>query len=162
VPRPNAPRQLGGEDSLARRVAFERERRGWTTESLAKRMTDAGCPINQSAIWKIESGRPRRRITYDEALAFAEVFEIPLAEITLPPEVVIETAVRELFVEYAKASRVHQDALQRLRELHRYAMKILDRFPEARPVLDRLLDPATDPPTATRATGSPHSDSTSW
>jgi len=45
-------------------------------------MHDAGCPIAASAIWKVEQGG--RRITLDEAMAYAQVFEMPLAELTLP------------------------------------------------------------------------------
>jgi transcriptional regulator with XRE-family HTH domain len=47
-------------------------------------MTKAGAPMNQSAIWKIENGKPRRRITVDEAIAFAKVFEVPLDELLTP------------------------------------------------------------------------------
>lgn len=38
-------------------------------------MTDAGCPIQGSAIYKIEKADPPRRITVDELVAFATVFE---------------------------------------------------------------------------------------
>jgi transcriptional regulator with XRE-family HTH domain len=79
VPKPN-PRLPGAEDMAARRVAYERARREWSREDLARRMTDAGTPVNQSAIYKIEHGTPRRTISLDEALAFAEVFELPSVE----------------------------------------------------------------------------------
>ena len=69
---------LASEDELARRISYERDRRSWSPGGLASLMTKAGCPMNQSAIWKIENGEPRRKITVDEALAFAIQRELPL------------------------------------------------------------------------------------
>ena len=106
MPRPNPLRSLGGEETLARRVAYERERRGWSTQGLAQRMTDVGCPINQTAIWKIESGRPRRRITYDEALAFAEVFEVELEDLAIPPELKASAQLQDLFEKLSSRTKL--------------------------------------------------------
>jgi transcriptional regulator with XRE-family HTH domain len=114
MPRPNPPRPLRGEVNLARRIAYERERAGWSTEGLARRMTDHGCPINQSAIWKIENGDPPRRITYDEAVAFAEVFDIPLEELSVPPEIVADRTALQLLDEYRRARQEAIDAFYRL------------------------------------------------
>lgn len=75
---------LANEDVLARRIAFERKSRNWSPGGLANLMTKAGAPMNQSAIWKIENGKPRRRITVDEAIAFAKVFDVPLDELLTP------------------------------------------------------------------------------
>jgi transcriptional regulator with XRE-family HTH domain len=129
MPRPNPPRLLGGESGLARRVAYERERRGWSTEGLAKRMADVGCAINQSAIWKIENGDPPRRITYDEALAFARVFEMPLVDLAVAPEVAADGELRALLLE-------HDQVEDQLKKLHRRETEIadavavlMDRFP---------------------------------
>jgi transcriptional regulator with XRE-family HTH domain len=141
LPRPNPPRPLRGEANLARRVAFERQRAGMSTDGLAKRMTDLGCPIHQSAIWKIENGDPPRRITYDEALAFAEVFGLPLEELAIPPELVTEQAVVELIDTYRKARDEHEMAY------HRIAMHIRDH-PETRELFERHAlweDLSTDP-----------------
>lgn len=85
MPR-SVPRTIGSEDSLARRIEYEREQRGWSPASLAERMTKAGCQMSQSAVWKIENGRPRRRITVDEAVAFAAVFETTLEKLLVPVE----------------------------------------------------------------------------
>jgi hypothetical protein len=85
---PKAPaRSAIAEEALAHRVKVERERRQWSPAGLAARMTSAGCPLTQSSIWKIENGQPRRRITFDEAVGFARVFDIPLEDLALPPEV---------------------------------------------------------------------------
>ena len=85
MPRPNKPREVYAEGYLADRIVSERETRGWSLEGLAKRMTDAGCAINQSAIYKIEQGRPRRRITVDELVAFSRVFDIALDDLLTDP-----------------------------------------------------------------------------
>jgi transcriptional regulator with XRE-family HTH domain len=74
------------EDGLARRITYEREQKGWSPGGLADLMTKAGCPMNQSAIWKIENGNPRRKITVDEALALARVFETTIDDLLVPPE----------------------------------------------------------------------------
>lgn len=77
---------MQAEEALALRIAFERERRGWSPAGLASRLSKIGCPMTQSGIWKIENGEPRRRITFDEAVAFAKVFEVPLDELATSPE----------------------------------------------------------------------------
>lgn len=114
MPRPNPPRPLRREANLARRIAYERQRAGMSTEGLAKRMTDLGCPINQSAVWKIENGDPPRRITYDEAIAFAEVFGMPLDELSVPPEIVADRAAMQLIDDYERARREHVDLFYKI------------------------------------------------
>jgi len=81
------------EDNLAERIAAEREAHGWTNDGLAKRMTDAGCPMTGSAIFKIEKAEPRRRIVVDELVAFSRVFGIPIEQLLLDPELVAEQEV---------------------------------------------------------------------
>jgi transcriptional regulator with XRE-family HTH domain len=85
VSRPNKPRRVYAEDYLAARIASERQAQGWSLEGLAERMTKAGCAINQSAIYKIEQGQPRRRITVDELVAFSRVFGLPLDDLLTDP-----------------------------------------------------------------------------
>jgi transcriptional regulator with XRE-family HTH domain len=80
VPRPNPPRLPGVEDVVARRIAAERTLRGWSYADLAGRLTELGCPIGASAVWKIEQEENRRRITVNEAVAFARAFDIDLAD----------------------------------------------------------------------------------
>lgn len=78
--------RLGREDLLAARIERERRARGWSQERLAREMAQAGCPLPQSAISKIERPGPggRRAITLDEALAFSRVFDTPLPELVVP------------------------------------------------------------------------------
>jgi transcriptional regulator with XRE-family HTH domain len=91
------------EDNLARRIAAEREARGWTYDGLAKRMTDAGCPMNQSALYKIEQLTPRRRITVDELVAFSRVFGVPVEQLLLPPEIALADELAERVLEWDQA-----------------------------------------------------------
>jgi hypothetical protein len=62
MPRPNAPREIRerGEANLARRLEYERTSRGLSYEALARAMADAGCPIQGSALYRIEKGDPPR------------------------------------------------------------------------------------------------------
>lgn len=95
MPPRSQPRTVLAELSLARRIAFEREQREWSPAGLALRMTKAGCPMTQSAIWKIENGDPPRRITFDEAVTFAGVFDVSLDELASPPDVVAAQSVAD-------------------------------------------------------------------
>jgi transcriptional regulator with XRE-family HTH domain len=97
MPPRGEPKRIGAEEFLARRVQYERERRGWTHTGLAKRISEAGCPMNQSALWKIENGEPRRRITVDEAVAFATVFEINVSELLADVDDVITRKIDDYY-----------------------------------------------------------------
>ncbi|MFF4847962.1 helix-turn-helix domain-containing protein [Streptomyces sp. NPDC001194] len=79
------PQPGDGEDNVAAHVRFERGLRGWSTAELARYVTEAGCPISQSAVWRIESGEPRRKITVDELIAFAKVFGKGVHDLLRPP-----------------------------------------------------------------------------
>jgi len=98
MPPRNVTRSLLTESALAARVAYEREKRGWTYDGLAKRMTDVGCAINQSGLYKVERGEPRRRITVDELVAFSQVFQIPVEHLLLSPELAASKEVAELLI----------------------------------------------------------------
>jgi transcriptional regulator with XRE-family HTH domain len=121
VPR-QTPRPIGAEEMVARRVEYERKRRGWSNAELARRMTDFGCPINQSAIQKIEHGSPRRTISLDETLAFMYVFGLSLETLQSPPEEVIGAEVARFIQEMYEAGDQALLLLTRVNEL-------LARFP---------------------------------
>lgn len=84
MPRPNRARSLESEENLQHRIAWEREQRGMTYEGLAKRMTDLGCAIHASAIYKIEKGSPPRKVTVSELIALSKVFETTTDELLVP------------------------------------------------------------------------------
>ncbi|MFJ4410731.1 helix-turn-helix transcriptional regulator [Streptomyces sp. NPDC088910] len=105
---------LYSEGNAAARIALERETRGWSTTELAARMTKAGVPMNQTAVWRMENGKPRRKITLDEALGFARVFELPLEELMSPPLDGIDLEGRRFVQEAVEAFYESRDAQDRL------------------------------------------------
>jgi hypothetical protein len=59
-------------------------------------MADAGTPVSQTAVWKIENGNPRRTISVDEALALAKVFEVDsIEDLTRPPTELVTAGLRQ-------------------------------------------------------------------
>ena len=58
------------------RVNAMREARGWSTRTLAQKMTEAGCPSDQSSQWRSAYGLPRRRVPLDEFAAYVVVFGV--------------------------------------------------------------------------------------
>jgi transcriptional regulator with XRE-family HTH domain len=94
--RLNPPRSIGGETNLARRIEKERTKRGWSYETLAKMLTAAGCSIQGSGIYKIEKADPPRRITVDELLALAQVFDTTVEDLLTPIEVLERERAQEL------------------------------------------------------------------
>lgn len=99
---------IGSGRQFAERIRIERQRRGWSQAELARRMRDAGQPLDQAAISKIESppGSDRlRRIDIDEAISFAKVFDLSLEEMTLPQA---EMQEREVLYLIAQAEELTQ------------------------------------------------------
>src|SRR5215469_12232384 len=134
MPR-QTPRTPGADELAAKRVRWEREQRGWSTAELARRVTDAGMPIRQQAIWQIENREPPRRISLGEALALAEVFGISIYDLTEPPGLLVTAEVRMYF---DRASEL----ITHLEAVYREALELLDRVvslpDQARPLLDYM------------------------
>ncbi|MGW4492701.1 helix-turn-helix domain-containing protein [Streptomyces sp. NPDC004376] len=134
------------EDHVAARIKLEREVRGWSTVKLAEEMAAAGHPINQSAIWRIESGKPRRRVNLDEALGFCKVFDITMQDLIGPPGELATPRIRQLAREYVQMTReyrqlraaIDQNQIQ-LGELQRELDAYGDKGPEQRGQVDELL-----------------------
>ncbi|MBV2356416.1 helix-turn-helix domain-containing protein [Streptomyces sp. J2-1] len=134
------------EEHVAARIKLEREVRGWSTVKLAEEMATAGHPINQSAIWRIESGKPRRRVNLDEALGFCKVFDITMHDLTGPPGELATPRVRQLAREYVEMTREYHQlraAIDRnqmhLSEIDRELNAYADKGPERRGQVDELL-----------------------
>jgi transcriptional regulator with XRE-family HTH domain len=96
MPRRNKPRSIASEANVAERVTRERESRELSYEALAKLMTDQGCSLVGSAIYRIEKGDPPRHITVDELVAFAKVFGVTIPDLLMPMELVRQDRAREL------------------------------------------------------------------
>ncbi|AEN11342.1 helix-turn-helix transcriptional regulator [Streptomyces sp. SirexAA-E] len=134
------------EDHVAARVKLEREVRGWSTVKLAEEMAAVGHPINQSAIWRIESGKPRRRVNLDEALGFCKVFDLTMQDLTGPPDELATPRIRQLAQEYVQMTREYHQlraAIDRnqmhLGEIQRELDAYGDKGPERRGQVDELL-----------------------
>lgn len=140
MPRPNQARTVLAEDNVAERVRVEREGREWSYEGMAKRVTDAGCPINASALHRIETARPRRKISVDELVAFARVFRMTPAEMLVPPDVAISREAAAAFEAWARAREHLDDAVTAVREtLDRLKHAVKDS-PVARDAIRPLVD----------------------
>lgn len=118
MPRPKPVRQVNHERHLARRIAEERERADWSMERLAQRMTEAGCAMDKSAIYRIESGNPPRRITLDEAVTFANVFKLNLNDLLLPTSVARNNEAKRLWRQYLSLK-------EKQRSLHEQTMSVM-------------------------------------
>ena len=104
---------LDSEANLAERIGLERERRSWSTAELARRMTEAGCPTSQSAVWRIENGVPRRKISVDELLAVSKVFGQALEDLVKP----VDESLNRL-VNYMEE---YSDIMHEVRSYHRWS-----------------------------------------
>jgi transcriptional regulator with XRE-family HTH domain len=143
MPRHNAPRDLLGERFVARRMATERDRRGWSNEGLARRMTDVGCPINQSALYKIEHSDPPRRITVDELIALSRVFGIDLPDLVCNPAVAGARQLMPLLDRLRAVDAEESEAMDRAqRERHKIEEQVrkITQTPEIQAAIDAQLE----------------------
>ena len=78
VYNPNMGLRDAADFYFGKRVRDERERRGWSQEELAKRLTDKGIPVYASTIAKIESKEKPRAARLGEAAGIADLFGVSL------------------------------------------------------------------------------------
>ncbi|MEY9943921.1 helix-turn-helix domain-containing protein [Kitasatospora sp. GAS1066B] len=134
-PESKNPR-LAGEENAAQRLKMERESRGWSTAEVARRMSEAGFPINQSSVWRIESGEPPRRINLDEAIGFAKIFGITLTELTGPSGGAVSAKMLHLFEVFQEAANAAQDALDAMDAAESALYVYADQHPDAYEAID--------------------------
>lgn len=142
MPKIVRERPVKFEEVVADRVHVERLRRGWSYETMAKLMTEAGCPIHHSGLYRIEAGSPRRRITVDEMVGFAHVLDMSFEQLLTPAEddhlAAATAAVTFWAVKHQEtlaaleAERIASDAIEEA--LNRFgntdlARKLRDRIP---------------------------------
>jgi transcriptional regulator with XRE-family HTH domain len=124
---------LGTSRSLARRIAYERERLGLKQAGLARVMTNAGYKMTQSTISKFEQTDNPRRITVDELTAFSQVFGIRADQLLLPPEVAADRDFRRMLDVWRKSRLAVFESQDDL-------VQYLDKHPQMEAVLDDLLN----------------------
>ena len=113
MPRPNQARSVLAEVDLAERIAFERDRRGLSYEALAALMTDAGCPIQGSAIYRIEKGTPPRKISVAELVTLAQIWGFTVEQLLEPVALLEQRRGLELAKELAETPHAVQRAIAR-------------------------------------------------
>jgi transcriptional regulator with XRE-family HTH domain len=139
MPRQNPGRTLNIEASLARRIAWERDNRGWTNEGLARRMADAGCHIQHTAIYKIEKGDPPRRVTVNELVAFARAFDLDVPDLLQPIEAALTGQAQAVFNEWEQAFAQHNATYVRLRRARAALTAILAEHPQTREIVEKAM-----------------------
>ena len=117
MPRPNPGRSLASEANLAKRIAYEREGRGLSYGALASLMTEQGCAMRGSAIYKIEKGDPPRRVTVDEFVALTKVFGLTAEELLTPVELIELSYAKELIDELDRVAEMINEAAIRMFEM---------------------------------------------
>lgn len=148
MPRRNPPREIYAEKNLALRIGLERARRGWSYDGLASRMTAVGCPLQPSALHKIERADPPRRITVDEMIAYSRVFGVPVEELLADPDLAAEQRLRSLLdaLRTAEVARDQAEADHELRVESAWdaVADLAGSSTAARAVLDRHLGRVED------------------
>jgi hypothetical protein len=87
--------------------------------------------MNQTAVWRIENGSPRRKITLDEALGFSRVFELPLEELMSPPLEGVDLEGRRIVQEAVEAFYEARDAEDRLHRAVVAASAYIESHPDS-------------------------------
>jgi transcriptional regulator with XRE-family HTH domain len=128
--RQNPMRSVGGEANLARRIERERTLRAWSYEKMAKELTAIGCSIQGSAIYKIEHANPPRRITVDELVALARVFDTTVEDLLTPIEVLDQQRAQDLLKDLDRADTGLLDAIDQVLKIYGEFFIIRDDEPE--------------------------------
>ncbi|MDP9093410.1 MAG: helix-turn-helix domain-containing protein [Actinomycetota bacterium] len=125
-------RPLTSERNLARRIEMERDHRGMSYAGLAKRMTDLGIPMQKTTIFKIEKGDPPRRVSIDELVGFARVFDLEIDEILRPPSELMEAYVVELIERFQSLSQTISDAVVAMAPVLVEGRTAIEKLPDLR------------------------------
>lgn len=144
MPRPNKDRTIGREELVAQRIAAYRQSFDppMTYDDLAGRMTSFGCPIRPSALFKIEKGQPRRKISVDELVAFSQVLGVPVEQLVARPahdtSDEAELAIRRCRTAYEEWLLAQQRTEAAVQEAASLAENLAKRWLSLKVVLDQL------------------------
>ncbi len=139
---------------VAARVSWERRRRKWSGRDLAERMTDAGCPMDQSAISRIEGGK--RGISIEELVGFASVYHSSVERMLVlptPEDLGLEVAelLERLHAKRRTLVHVSRGVTELMRELAsllldagHFDVRVLDALVQLESAMVRLFDLALE------------------
>ncbi len=126
--------RFGSERTMGENMARLRRERGWSQERLAEAMTEAGCPMPQTAISRIERagtpGAPSRGISVDEALGAARAFGVSLDELLLPAGSAAQATTLRLLREAQEAALTFHPADEAFASATLQLARIVDGDPE--------------------------------
>ena len=152
VPKAGPNRRRPEERWAAERISYEQRRRRWSNGELAKRLTAVGCGMDQSAISKIYSGKPKpRSISANELAAFSQVLGVPVAELLAPLRAQLSVQANELLEELderrtdvIRASAAAQEVLRRVAlfvgDVNRLDVKFIDALVAQETALVHVVD----------------------
>lgn len=133
MPKRPEGRQISerGERNLAQRIQRMRQDRGWSFETLARHMTEAGCPITKGSLFQIEQSEKPRRITVDELVAFADVFAGgDVAELLIPMDAIERREAHEVIRGIDENNRTLKRALGDAMEAYARLVMMRQNHPE--------------------------------
>lgn len=81
----NEVMRTGSETNVVRHIVIEMSARGWKQSDLCRRMARARRPIHPSELSRLLNGQEHRRLSIDQLIGLAEVFEYPINYLLLPP-----------------------------------------------------------------------------
>lgn len=143
MPRPKSPTALQQGANVAARIAFERQARGLSYEALAAHMSEVGCPVPVSALFKIEKGRPNpRKIDVDELIGFSKVFGVDVSELLLPLEVALDHRVADFANRFVELVDSLKRDINRISDLYTEFAGLHDKNPE---IYERLVKELHEP-----------------
>lgn len=130
MPKQTPGRDTQTEDVIADRIREERKARGWSYDVLSQKMAEKGCPIQPTALHRIEQGTPRRRIVVNELVAFVSVFEGQLTDWVLSPsEAAVQTGLR-VFIDAVIARRAAAESIAEYVALVNELRPLIAQYPE--------------------------------
>jgi hypothetical protein len=117
MPRARKSSKIGAEDSLAKRIKFEKDARGWSYAELSRRLSEAGVELNPSSLQKTCNppdgpDKQPRPIRVDELVAFAKVFGTTTDKLLEDQEYVNSEIVAKAMSELARADDLLVEAAQ--------------------------------------------------
>lgn len=142
--------RLASEALIPQRLKKLRERAGLKQAELARKLEDAGAPIPQPSISRMEAladagkARQARPVTVNEALALAKVLGVSFSELVLPDGALPELEVSRAFSAAAERFHTAWAALSAYESAAQDAAQLLRQHPMWRHYLEMHTEVAWD------------------